>query len=79
MNSGQPSTDRDILAKGVKRMLLSLFFIFSGPMLIYKGAGSEQPIIFLMPGILFSGLAILFVFQGLKLILDSMFKTNKTR
>jgi hypothetical protein len=74
-----PSTDRDVLAKGIKRMLISLLFIFSGPMLIYQGAGSDHPIIFLMPGIAFSILAVVLMFQGLKLILDAMFKTNKTR
>jgi hypothetical protein len=79
MSETQPSTDRDVLAKGIKRLMLSLLFMFSGPMLVYKGAGSEHPIIFLMPGFLFCILAVLFGFQGIKLVLDSMFKTNKTR
>ncbi len=75
----QPSTDRQVLTKGIQRMALSLVFIFSGPILVYIGAGSDHPIIFLMPGIAFCILAVLFMFQGIKLILDSMFKTNKTR
>ena len=76
---GQPSTDKAVLTKGIQRMALSLLFIFSGPVLVYIGAGSDHPIIFLMPGIAFCALAILFMFQGIKLIMDSMFKTKKTR
>lgn len=75
----QQSTDRAVLVKGVKRLAISVLFIFTGPILIYIGAGSDHPIIFLMPGIAFSVLAVVFIFQGINLILDSMFKSNKTR
>jgi hypothetical protein len=75
----QPSTDRNILSKGVKRLLLSLPFFIAGPILIYIGAGHEAPIIFLMPGIAFAILALVFMYQGINLILDSMFKTKKSR
>jgi hypothetical protein len=75
----QKSTDRDVLVKGVQRLAMSVLFAFSGPILIYIGAGSEHPIIFLMPGITFAVLAVVFIFQGINLILDSMFKSNKTR
>ncbi|MEN8815555.1 MAG: DUF6095 family protein [Nonlabens sp.] len=75
----QPSTDREVLVKGIKRLALSVLFIFAGPILIYIGAGSEHPIIFLMPGIVFAILAVVFIFQGIHLILDAMFKSNKTR
>jgi len=77
--SEQPSTDRDVLSKGVKQLLFSLPFFIAGPILIYLGAGSEHPIIFLMPGIAFAVLAVVFMFKGIQTILDSMFKTNKTR
>lgn len=75
----QKSTDREVLVKGIRRLALSVLFIFAGPILIYIGAGSEHPIIFLMPGIVFAILAVVFIFQGINLILDSMFKSNKTR
>jgi hypothetical protein len=75
----QQSTDREVLLKGIKKLALSVLFIFAGPILIYMGAGSEHPIIFLMPGIVFSILAVVFIFQGINLILDAMFKSNKTR
>ncbi|WP_298953053.1 DUF6095 family protein [uncultured Nonlabens sp.] len=75
----QKSTDRKILGKGVKKLAISVLFLFAGPILIYIGAGSEHPIIYLMPGIAFAIVAVLFIFQGINLILDSMFKSNKTR
>ena len=75
----QPSTDREVLSKGVRRLLLSLPFFIAGPILIYVGAGSEHPIIFLMPGVAFAILAVVFGFQGINTILDAMFKTHKTR
>jgi len=75
----QTSTDREVLVKGIKRLAISVLFLFAGPILIYTGAGSEHPIIFLMPGIAFAILAVVFIFQGINLILDSMFKSNKTR
>ncbi len=77
--SEQPSTDREVLGKGIKKLMLSIPFFVLGPVLIYLGAGSDHPIIFLMPGIAFAILAIVFMFQGIQTILDSMFKTNKTR
>ncbi|BAO56715.1 hypothetical protein NMS_2706 [Nonlabens marinus S1-08] len=59
--------------------MLSIPFFVLGPVLIYIGAGSDHPIIFLMPGIAFAILAIVFMYNGIQIILDSMFKTNKTR
>ena len=75
----QPSTDKEILGKGLKRLALSVLFIFTGPILIYLGAGSDHPIIFLMPGIAFSLLAIFLIFSGIMTVLDAMFKTKKSR
>ncbi len=75
----QPSTDRDVLSKGIKRLMLAIPFFIAGPILIYIGAGSDHPIIFLLPGIAFAILAVVFMYQGIQTILDSMFKTNKTR
>lgn len=79
MEDLQPSTDKDVLRKGITRLMLAIPFVFAGPILIYIGAGSQRPIFFLMPGIVFCGLAILFMFQGIQTIMDSMFKSNKRR
>lgn len=75
----QPSTDKDILRKGVAKLMLCLPFMFIGPILIYIAAGSERPVFTLIPGIAFCILAVLFLFQGINGILDSMFKTDKKR
>lgn len=75
----QPSTDKEVLSKGFRRVLIALPFFFSGPVLIYIGAGSEHPVIFLIPGIAFCILAIFLLFSGLMTIMDSMFKSTKKR
>ncbi|MGB3592395.1 MAG: DUF6095 family protein [Nonlabens sp.] len=75
----QPSTDREVLSKGIKRLMTSIPFFIGGPILIYIGAGHEAPIIFLIPGIAFAILAIVCLFTGINLILDSMFKSDKRR
>ncbi|WP_194850528.1 DUF6095 family protein [Nonlabens antarcticus] len=77
--SEQPSTDRDVLSKGIKKLMLAIPFFIAGPILIYIGAGSEHPIVFLMPGIAFAILAVVFMYQGIQTIMDSMFKSTKTR
>jgi len=79
MENLQPSTDKDVLSKGIKNLLIAIPFIFAGPMLIYKGAGSDHPIIFLMPGIAFCILAVILMYLGINTILDAMFKTTKKR
>lgn len=75
----QPSTDKDMLRKGVTRLMLCLPFMFAGPILIYIAAGSERPVFTLIPGIAFCVLAVLFLYQGINGILDSMFKSDKKR
>lgn len=79
MENLQPSTDKEVLSKGIKKLVLAIPFFFTGPILIYIGAGSNHPIIYLMPGIAFCILAIIFMYQGITTILDSMFKTTKRR
>lgn len=75
----QPSTDKEVLQKGITRLMIAIPFIFLGPVLIYIGAGSDHPIIFLMPGIAFCILAVFLMFSGISTILDSMFKSDKKR
>ncbi|WP_438962812.1 DUF6095 family protein [Nonlabens sp.] len=75
----QPSTDKQVLQKGITRLMMAIPFIFLGPVLVYIGAGSDHPIIFLMPGIAFCILAVYLMFYGIRTILDSMFKTDKRR
>jgi len=72
-------TDKDILVKGLKKMGLSLIFMFLGPTLLYVAFSNQQKslyyLILLLGGIV-SILAIYFAFKGIMTIMDSMFKRN---
>ncbi len=74
-------TDKDILVKGLKKMGLSLVFMFLGPTLLYMAfSNKEKPLYvpLLILGIIICGLAIFFAFKGIQTIMDSMFKKNST-
>jgi len=75
----QPSTDREILRKGLVRLGLCVPLMFLGPILISLGFRSEHPVVFLFPGIAFALLALYLMFRGIMLILDAMFKTDQKR
>lgn len=73
-------TDKVVLIKGLKKMGLSLIFMFLGPTLIYIAfSNKEKPLYIpiLIIAILICGLAIYFAFKGLMTILDSIFKKNR--
>ena len=75
------STDKDVLAKGLKYMGIALACMFTGPILAYISQTKlREPIdlVVLIIAILICVLAILFAFKGINTILDSMFKKNKT-
>ena len=72
-------TDREVLAKGLKTMGLSLMCMFLGPTLLYVAfSNPEKPLYIpiLIVSILLCILAIFFAFKGIKTILDSMFKSD---
>ena len=74
-------TDRELLVKGLKKMILSLIFMFLGPTLIYIAFSNKEkslyiPILFI--AIIICGLAIYLAFKGIMIIIDSMFKKNST-
>jgi len=74
-------TDRELLVNGLKKMGLSLIFMFLGPTLIYIAfSNKEKPLYIpiLLIAILICGGAIYFAFKGIMIILDSMFKKNST-
>ncbi|OIQ16300.1 DUF6095 family protein [Lacinutrix sp. MedPE-SW] len=76
------STDRDILVKGLKKMGISIAFMFLGPTVLYIAFSNQEKILYIpliVIGVLFCISAIYFAFKGLNTILDSMFKSNKTR
>ena len=70
-------TDRDLLAKGLKKMGIALGLIFLGPTLIHIAfSNQEKPLYIpiLILGIISCCAAIYFVFKGINTIMDSMFK-----
>ncbi|NRR92305.1 hypothetical protein HSX10_12075 [Winogradskyella undariae] len=74
------STDRDILAKGLKRLAICLGLMFAGPTLLHLAlSNSEKPLyipLLIIAFILCIG-AILFLFLGINTVLDSIFKKKK--
>jgi len=74
------STDRDILAKGLKRLVICLGLMFAGPTLLHLALdNSEKPLyipLLIIAFILCIG-AIVFLFLGINTVLDSIFKKKK--
>ena len=74
-------TDKELLIKGLKKMGLSLIFMFFGPTLLYIAfSNKEKPLYIpiLIVAIAICALAIYFAFRGIMTILDSMFKKKST-
>ena len=74
-------TDKDLLVTGLKKMGLSLIFMFLGPTLLYIAfSNQEKPLYIpiLIIAFLICGGAIYFAFKGIMIILDSLFKKNST-
>jgi hypothetical protein len=74
-------TNKEILAKGLKKMAVSLVMMFAGPTLFYIATiNKEKPLYvpLLIISILICAGAIFFAFKGLQTIMTSMFdkKTN---
>lgn len=72
-------TNKEILIKGIKKMLLSALFMFLGPTLFYIAlTNKEKPLYIpiLLVSIIICVLAIFFAFKGIKTILDSMFNKD---
>lgn len=76
METETKHTNKSILYKGIKQMVLSLACMFLGPTLVYIAfSNQEKPLYIplLIGGILVCGSAMFFAFKGLKTIMDSMF------
>ncbi|WP_055443571.1 DUF6095 family protein [Lacinutrix himadriensis] len=70
-------TNKDVLAKGLKTMLITIVLMFLGPVLIYIAFSNEdKPLYYplLIAGITSCACAIFFGFKGINTIMDSMFK-----
>jgi len=76
------STDRDVLMDGLQKMGLTIVLLFVGPTLIYIAFSNQEKMLYipiLVVGILICCGAVYLGFKGINTILDSMFKSNKTR
>lgn len=74
------STNKQILAKGIKYLSGALPLAFIGPVIInsaFKNEDSPYYEIVLGVGILFCGLAIFFMFKGVTTIVKSLFEGDK--
>lgn len=73
-------TDKELLVKGIKMMLLTAFLMFLGPTLFYIGLSNKEKVLFIPLMIVATVVLILAVFlmyKGLKTIMNSMFETKK--
>lgn len=73
-------TNKIILFKGLKTLVLSLLFIFLGPTLFYVANTLKTKPIYiplLILSIICCFLAIYIAFKGIQIIMDSMFGDSK--
>lgn len=76
------STDKDVLVKGVKQMAIAMLLMFIGPTLLYLVLSNKDKdfyIPLLIIAISICALAVFIAFKGINTILDSIFKSNKTK
>lgn len=69
-------TDKELLAKGLKKMVVSLVMMFAGPTLFYiVTTNKDKPLYIplLIISLLICTGAVFFAFKGLKTIMNSMF------
>ena len=69
-------TDKEVLAKGLKKMGISLLLMFAGPTLFYVVTSNKDKAFYiplLIISLLLCGLAIFFAFKGIQTIMNSMF------
>ena len=73
-------TDKEILGKGIKTMLICLLLMFTGPTILHIAFSNQEKSLFiplLILGILLSLGAIYALFKGIMTIIDSMFGKKK--
>ena len=74
------SVNKTLLDKGIKFMLYALPLMFIGPSVIYNAFINKQNVwhwLVLAIGIFLSGLAVYFMFKGIKTLTDALFENNK--
>ncbi|WP_010523439.1 DUF6095 family protein [Aquimarina agarivorans] len=72
----QKKTNKELLAKGVKTLVMALGAIALGPVIVYNAfMNKDHPwfLVVLIPGVLIMFLAIFLILKGLNLMLKSFF------
>lgn len=72
--------DKTLLDKGIKYLLYALPLMFIGPSVMYNAFINKQNVwhwLVLAVGIFLSGLAVYFMFKGVKTITDALFKDEQ--
>ena len=74
-------TDKELLVKGIKQMAITAILMFTGPTLIYLALTDKEQAVFIpliSIGFIISGFAVYMGFRGIRTIMDSMFKSEKS-
>jgi len=74
------NTDKELLSKGLKQMLICLFLMFAGPTLLHLTLNNKEKPLYIplfILSIVLCVLAITFLFIGINTIMNSMFKKKK--
>ncbi len=70
-------TDKDLLAKGVKKMGISALLMFFSPVIIHSAFKNQEHWLYipvLIVGLIGAGFAIFMGFRGIKTIMDAIFQ-----
>jgi drug/metabolite transporter (DMT)-like permease len=74
------AANKPLLDKGIKFMLYALPLMFIGPSVIYNAFINKQNVwhwLVLALGIFLSGLAVYFLFKGIKSLTDALFNHDQ--
>ena len=72
-------TDKEVLRKGLKFLLITVAMMFIGPSLLYVAfSNPEKPLYIplLIVSLLICAGAIIMGFKGIRTVMDSMFESN---
>ena len=74
-------TNKEVLVKGFKKMVISLVMMFAGPTLFYIATTNKEKSLYIpifIVSVLICIGAVFFAFKGLQTIMNSMFGSNKS-
>ena len=75
-------TNKKVLFKGIKQLIVSIVFMFVGPSIIYLALSNKEKdmyIVLVIIGFLGCIAAIYFAFKGLSAILESIFQNMHSK